>query len=131
MKAAEFVNLKHGCMSVSDYIKKFKELSRFAPHMASRNELKVNQFLQGLKTEIYRDVQISAHKDMPYAEVADKALEAGEAELMVIRAQEIRKNIRQGEIQLLEEDLNQGIVEIKENDNRIKEKDKIPKSAKT
>ena len=92
MKAAEFVNLKQGGMSVSDYIKKFEELSRFAPHMVSTNELKVNQFLQGLKAEIYRDVKISAHKDMLYAEVAEKA-QAEEAELRVIKAQEICRNI--------------------------------------
>ena len=61
--------------------------------MVSTNELKVNQFLQGLKAEIYRDIKISAHKDMLYAEVAEKALEAEEAELRVIKAQEIRRNI--------------------------------------
>ena len=36
-------------MSIIDYIKKFEELSQFSLHMVSRNELKVNQFLQGLK----------------------------------------------------------------------------------
>ena len=44
-KAAEFTNLRQGCMSVCDYIKKFNQLSRFAPHMVGTNELKVNQFL--------------------------------------------------------------------------------------
>ena len=44
-KAAEFVTLKQGSMSVGEYIRKFEELSRFAPHMVATNQLKVNQFL--------------------------------------------------------------------------------------
>ena len=92
-KAAEFTNLKQGGMSVCDYIKKFDELSRFAPHMVSTNELKVNQFLQGLKAEIYRDIKMATGKGVPYTEVAEKALEAEEAELKVVKALEIRRNI--------------------------------------
>lgn len=80
-------------MSVCDYIKKFDELSRFAPHMVSTNELKVNQFLQGLKAEIYRDIKMATGKGVPYTEVAEKALEAEEAELKVVKALEIRRNI--------------------------------------
>ena len=61
-KADEFTNLRQSGMSVCDYIKKFNELSHFAPHIVSTNELKVNQFLQGLKAEIYRDIKMSTGK---------------------------------------------------------------------
>ena len=53
-------------MSVCDYIKKFDELSRFAPHIVGTNELKVNKFLKGLKVEIYRDIKMATGKGVPY-----------------------------------------------------------------
>ena len=87
-KTAKFTNLRQGGMSVCDYIKKFDELSRFAPHMVGTNELKVNQFLQGLKAEIYRDIKMSTGKGVPYMEIAEKALETEEAELKVVKALE-------------------------------------------
>ena len=41
-KRAEFANLKQEGMSVVEYICKFNELSRYAPHMVATNELKVD-----------------------------------------------------------------------------------------
>ena len=35
IKVVEFTNLTEGGMSMSDYIKKFEELSCFAPYMVS------------------------------------------------------------------------------------------------
>ncbi|PON88895.1 hypothetical protein TorRG33x02_152780, partial [Trema orientale] len=61
--------------------------------MVSTNELKINQFLQRLKVEIYRDIKISTGKGVPYTEVAEKALEAEEAELKVVKTLEIRRNV--------------------------------------
>ncbi|GMN57670.1 hypothetical protein TIFTF001_026775 [Ficus carica] len=55
-KKNEFINLKQGSMSVDEYIRKFEELSRYAPQLVGSDTLKVGQFLEGLKPEIYRDV---------------------------------------------------------------------------
>ena len=53
----EFANLKQEEMSVAEYIRKFDELSRYAPHMVATNELKVDQFMQGLRNTIVRDLK--------------------------------------------------------------------------
>ena len=66
-------------MSVAEYIHKFDELSRYVPHMVVTNELKVNQFIQGLKKTIVRDLKIGGIKGAPFAEIADRALEAEQA----------------------------------------------------
>ena len=41
-RRAKFADLKQGGMSVAEYIRKFDELSRYAPHMVATNELKVD-----------------------------------------------------------------------------------------
>ena len=41
-KRTEFANLKQGGMFVAKYIRKFDELSWYAPHMVDTNELKVD-----------------------------------------------------------------------------------------
>ncbi|KAK6151819.1 hypothetical protein DH2020_014454 [Rehmannia glutinosa] len=55
LKTNEFIQLRHGAMTVGDYIRKFEELSRFATHMVSTDALKVERFLEGLRPELYRD----------------------------------------------------------------------------
>lgn len=57
------------------------------------NELKVNKFLEGLRVEIYRDIKMSTTRGIPYLELAEKALEVEEAELGVIKAQKVQRNI--------------------------------------
>lgn len=38
----EFIRHRQGPMTVGEYIKKFQELSRFAPHMGSMEALKID-----------------------------------------------------------------------------------------
>jgi hypothetical protein len=44
----EFQDLKHGSMSVNEYITKFTQLSHYAPHEVDTDEKKQECFLNGL-----------------------------------------------------------------------------------
>ena len=63
-------------MSVDEYIRKFEELSRYAPHLVGTNELKIEQFVEGLKPELFRDVTVSESEGMTFARVVEQALKA-------------------------------------------------------
>ena len=59
-------------MSVDEYIKKFEELSRYAPHLVRTNELKIEQFVEGLKPELFRAMTVSESKGMTFAKLLSK-----------------------------------------------------------
>ena len=44
--------------------------------MVTTNELKMDQFIQGLKTTIVRDLKSGGIKEVLFAEIADRVLEA-------------------------------------------------------
>ena len=48
--------------------------------MVATNELKVDQFIQGLKKTIVRDLKAGGIKGVPYDKIADRALEVEQAE---------------------------------------------------
>jgi hypothetical protein len=48
LKKKEFQDLKQGSMSVNEYVTKFTQLSRYAPHEADTDEKKQECFLNGL-----------------------------------------------------------------------------------
>jgi hypothetical protein len=48
LKKKEFQNLKQGSMSVNEYVTKFTQLSRYAPHEVDTDEKKQECFLNGL-----------------------------------------------------------------------------------
>jgi hypothetical protein len=48
LKKKEFEELKQGSMSVSEYVTRFTELSRYAPDNVDMNEKKQDWFLNGL-----------------------------------------------------------------------------------
>jgi hypothetical protein len=48
LKKKEFQDLKQGFMSVNEYVTKFTQLSRYAPHEADTDEKKLECFLNGL-----------------------------------------------------------------------------------
>ena len=79
-KRKEFANLKQGDMSVDEYIRKFEELSRYAPHLVGTNELKIEHFVEGLKPELFRDVTVSESEGMTFARVIEQALKAERAQ---------------------------------------------------
>ncbi|KAL2533446.1 Uncharacterized protein Adt_06797 [Abeliophyllum distichum] len=77
-------------MTVSEYIRKFEELSRFAAHMVGTNGLKVDRFLEGLRPELNRDVLMSGIQNMSFPEVTVNALLAEQAEVKIVWAREAR-----------------------------------------
>ena len=66
-KKKEFINLKQGDMSVEEYIRKFEELSRYAPHLVCTEKLKIEHFMEGLRPEIYRDIELADIEGATYA----------------------------------------------------------------
>jgi len=52
MKEMEFLNLKQGSLSIMEYVKKFNELSRFAPHQVDTEERRMDHFEHGLGGDI-------------------------------------------------------------------------------
>jgi hypothetical protein len=48
LKKKEFEDLKQGSMSVSEYVTRFTQLSRYAPDNVNINEKKQDWFLNGL-----------------------------------------------------------------------------------
>jgi hypothetical protein len=48
IKKKEFLSLKQGNMTVSEYCDKFIQLSRYAPEEVANDERKQEQFMEGL-----------------------------------------------------------------------------------
>src|SRR6266508_931016 len=53
LKAAEFHSLKQGAMSVNQYVRKFTELSRYAPGDVNTDKKKQTKFKDGLKAKLH------------------------------------------------------------------------------
>ena len=53
MKAAEFRDLKQGSMTVNQYVRKFTELSRYAPGDVNTDKKKQTKFKDGLKARLH------------------------------------------------------------------------------
>ena len=51
-KAREFLELKHGTMTVIEYVARFKDLARFADDYMATDMAKVRRFENGLKLSI-------------------------------------------------------------------------------
>ena len=95
MKLNEFIQLKQGSMTVTEYINKFEHLSLFAAHMVGTDVLKAGRFLDGLKPELYRDVCMAGIQGVTYAQIVERALVAEQAENRIMQAQDFRKQIAQ------------------------------------
>ncbi|XP_057770781.1 uncharacterized protein LOC130990577 [Salvia miltiorrhiza] len=48
-KEAEFLDLKQGGLSITDYERKFNQLSRYATRLVNTNDQKADRFLRGLR----------------------------------------------------------------------------------
>ena len=70
--------------------------------MVPTNELKVDQFIQGLKKTIVRDLKASGIKGVLFAEIADRVLKAEkdildeERAIRERQAREAQRNFRHG-----------------------------------
>ncbi|XP_028126742.1 uncharacterized protein LOC114323362 [Camellia sinensis] len=70
-KASEFLHLRQGTMSVTEYESKFTQLTRFAPYVIPTEAQKVRKFEAGLEAEIKDRLEVL--KLPTYAEVVDRA----------------------------------------------------------
>jgi hypothetical protein len=52
LKKKEFQDLKHGSISVNEYVTKFTQLSRYAPHEIDTDVKKQDYFLNGLNDRL-------------------------------------------------------------------------------
>ncbi|XP_056162533.1 uncharacterized protein LOC130136284 [Syzygium oleosum] len=70
-KMTEFMQLNQNNLSVDQYEAKFSELSRFAPRLVENKEDKAKRFLNGLRTDIRRQLVPLNLKD--YSEIYEQA----------------------------------------------------------
>ncbi|XP_057982261.1 uncharacterized protein LOC131167476 [Malania oleifera] len=70
-KAAEFLHLAQGQMTVCQYVARFIELSHFAPHLAPDEENKVRKFEGRPRQNLFE--QVISFRAQTFAEVVDKA----------------------------------------------------------
>ena len=98
-RRVEFANLMQEEMFVAEYIRKFNELSQYVPHMVATNELKVDQFMQGLRKTIVRDLKSGGIRGIPFAQFADRALDVEQAEKDVLDEEKIRRERQAREMQ--------------------------------
>ena len=52
MKAAEFMRLTHGIKTLTEYMRAFNNLSRYAPEFVNTEEKKIESFKRGLGTKL-------------------------------------------------------------------------------
>ncbi|KAL8537344.1 hypothetical protein ACS0TY_012478 [Phlomoides rotata] len=71
-KEQEFVTLLQGNLSVTEYERKFNQLSRYAPHLVEIDDRKTRRFERGLRPEI-RGILAGANS-LSYREVFSRAL---------------------------------------------------------
>jgi hypothetical protein len=72
LKKKEFEDLKQGSMTVSEYVTRFTQLSRYAPNNVDIDEKKQDWFLNGLNDGLA--YALEAHDFINFQDMVDKAL---------------------------------------------------------
>jgi hypothetical protein len=72
IKRKEFLSLKQGSMSVSEYCDRFIQLSRYAPDEVAEDERKQEHFIEGLNGPL--QYALVAHTFPSFQRLLDKAL---------------------------------------------------------
>jgi hypothetical protein len=72
LKKKEFADLKHGGMTVNEYLNSFIQLSRYAPDDINTNEKKQDMFLNGLNDDIQFQLLNTGYTDFQH--MVDKAI---------------------------------------------------------
>jgi hypothetical protein len=72
LKKKEFEDLKQGLMTVSEYVTRFTQLSRYVPDNVDTNEKKKDWFLNGLNDGLA--YALEAHNFVNLQDMLDKAL---------------------------------------------------------
>ncbi|XP_022866951.1 uncharacterized protein LOC111386718, partial [Olea europaea var. sylvestris] len=70
-KESEFLQLRQGSMSLTDYERQFEQLSRYAPHLVDTEVKQIRRFENGLRPEI--GMIIMSHRFTSYREMLERA----------------------------------------------------------
>ncbi|XP_022857224.1 uncharacterized protein LOC111378280 [Olea europaea var. sylvestris] len=70
-KENEFLQLKQGNMSLTDYEQKFDQLLRYAPHLVDTEMKKTRRFEQGLNPNL--NMILMSHRFTSYREMLERA----------------------------------------------------------
>ena len=73
-KVQEFMYLKQGKMTVTEYVAKFNELARFALFIVPTNEARKKKFMLGLKVDVAKQIDSGRHGPETYADAIQRAL---------------------------------------------------------
>ena len=73
-KVQEFMKLKQGRMTFSEYVTKFSELTRFAPTIVPTGNTRKRKFMLRLKVEVAKQIDRGSHGQRSYADVVQCAL---------------------------------------------------------
>ncbi|XP_057808594.1 uncharacterized protein LOC131023068 [Salvia miltiorrhiza] len=76
-KEVEFLDLKQGELSITDYERKFNQLSRYATRLVNTNDQKADRFLRGLRPEIRGILAAQGIEDYALAVRRAQEVEAG------------------------------------------------------
>jgi hypothetical protein len=93
IKKKEFLSLKQGSMSVSEYRDKFIQLSRYAPDEVAEDERKHEHFIEGLNGPL--QYALVAHTFSSFKRLLDKALAIEHKHVQLVDLK--RKAISQGQ----------------------------------
>ena len=85
-KVNEFSKLQQGNLSVAEYVRKFDQLARFASDMFSNDVTRFTRFIEGLKSELARDVDMGLTRPISYRQAVEKALRAEHREEKILKA---------------------------------------------
>ncbi|XP_075507451.1 uncharacterized protein LOC142544276 [Primulina tabacum] len=88
-KASDFLNLKQGTMSMTEYIQQFEAGVQYVPYIAQDDTSKGEHFMRGLRSEIKRDVRMS--KVATYGEIVERTLMAEQDEQDIDRDRQQRR----------------------------------------
>ena len=73
-KVHEFMDLRQGNLSVSEYVMKFEELARFVPNVVPTDEARMSKFLHRLRLQIVKQVDSGATGPQNYGDAVQRAL---------------------------------------------------------
>ena len=74
--ANEFINLRKDKLTIVDYVRKFDQLSRFAPDIMMSNQSQKRKFMQGLKPGIAKYVDTGTDGPTSYADAVQRAIQS-------------------------------------------------------
>ncbi|KND53919.1 hypothetical protein BSCH_00004c [Candidatus Paraburkholderia schumanniana] len=77
----EFIKLKQGTLSVTDYEAQFTKLAKFVPEFVATDQRRIRRFVQGLNVEI--KAALAAVPSNTFTEVLEKALRIESSRLQV------------------------------------------------